>query len=976
MLSNEELDLKNTIKANINQLPASESIKKRKLLFITGSDDAGKTKGFNSSQLTHIQTLTNDEIEINSWYDNQSCFIEVPEKILQAPSLLKVFIKQVKSQKQLQALSDLIVCLNIFTAMQQAPKPFVQYLKKFAGFITMLCGFYPKQRLPLHFMFTHMDKVAGFCHSFDDVKGPWGYIFKPYINHASLLKQNSNNNEILLKNLHSELLLKLHDTQDKLTRYLIREFPLQMESIGNLVNACVNHLSISQTQASGVYFTCALQSNSAHDRLTSNISDTYQLSLKNQVPQSSLENAYFVDGMIEQICTQKVVESSRTPLINKKYAASCLSLIAFAVGTHHFITHKSMNTAFSELTAYQNSQKDSFDELLPALEHLSNANQSLNNMHGTLSLKNLNSLSKQINQQYKDGLNQTFLPKLANQISEVLNQSKSPKETYFALKAYLMLGDPSHTNPNYLKQWFSKFWDTHHLPNKQKFTKLLDEALSPPFKGTQVDLGLVQSSKSYLQALPSSFLYFQLIESELPNKHAKIPLNHFSQAELDVPEYYTKNKVKQIYQNLLPKLSQNFQNDAFVLDKNAEPLLTLFRQAYLDNYHAFWQQLTKKASPVNFDNYQTASKQFYDLSTANSSIEKLFKQIQENTRAFANPQNQVETLFNQRIASHFTSTSLMSMSQIAMLRPLFADMAHYFQTLNQSSDKPKTAFEISRKRFEQVEDDPISRLVAIQQQLPAPLNAWVKQLAGNAWSSLLQDTQSHINQQWQNIVYQQYNQHISGHFPFSNDENNEVSAPTFSQFFSHKGTLNQFFEEYLSPFVDTTTAQWHPKVKDDLQLPISKQTMKELIRANIIKEMFFKYNQKEPSVRFTLHALSLEPVIQDFTIEMNGQKLTETQDNKRSLEFLWPGNTLDNRTQMTIHSVSGEQVSKTEDGYWSWFKLIKKANLEPYGDDMTNFQLTVDINGVTSKFLMITGTQMNPFIPGLLEHFNLPDKIA
>ena len=140
--------------------------------------------------------------------------------------------------------------------------------------------------------------------------------------------------------------------------------------------------------------------------------------------------------------------------------------------------------------------------------------------------------------------------------------------------------------------------------------------------------------------------------------------------------------------------------------------------------------------------------------------------------------------------------------------------------------------------------------------------------------------------------------------------------------------------------------------------------------------MFFKYNNEKPSIKFTLHALQLEPVVQDLTIVMNGQELVETQDNKRSLEFRWPGNDSQFATQLNLNNVTGENFIEKEEGYWSWFKLLKKSNVEPYGEDMTNFKLTLNIKGNASQFIMITGTQMNPFIPGLLEHFNLPDKIA
>lgn len=971
MLSNEEMDLGNTLKANLEQIPQL----KHQFNLILGSDCVGKSSLFNASQLDIIQTTTNGDIEINSWHDEEAVFLELPEKILSSPPLLKVFLKQIKKYTRTKNINGIILCLDIYSAMQESPKAFVLYLKNWASNLTTITKTY-SQLIPLHLVFTHMDKVAGFCHSFDESHGPWGYLFSPYINHASLLKQNSNNNDLLLKNLHGSLLVKLHKTEDKLTRYLIREFPLQMESIGNLVNACVNHLSIESFQTMGVYFTCAKQSNSAHDRLTTNISETYSLSLKNQVPQSSLDKSYFIDGMIKQIkLTPSKKQKQHSPL-KSKYAAAFAGLLLVGLSTHHYITNRHMTNAYQELTQYQQSSKDSFDELLPALEHLSKANQSLDKMHGTLSLDHLALLNDQIKKQYESGINETFIPELAKQLTDVLIQSKEPADIYRALKAYLMLGNAKHLEKNYLIHWFTAFWKKHELSNPNAFASLLNEALSNPFKTIQLNDNLVEASRNYLLALPQSYLYFQLIEAYLPKETTRIPIENFTLSELLIPTFYEKTQVNSIYQERLPQISKQFEQDHYVLNNKDSKVSRIIKEAYLKNYYLFWQQIMTKVKPKSFQNYSMGAHIFNSLAKNNSSLEQLLSLIQKNTHAFINPKTMLEKQFNHQIASHFTSTNLLSATQIQSLRPLFLELTQYFETLSNSDNQLQTAFDMSKRRFEQSNSDPLSRLMRLEKQLPEPLNRWSKSLATNAWYLLLQNAQIHVNQEWQNLVYHDYKTAIYDHFPFSSNENKEVSPEVFKDFFGHNGKLAHFFENYLSPFIDTTTARWDPKIKDGLQLPIHKDTIKELIRANLIKEMFFKYNNEQPSIKFTLHALELEPIIQDLTITMNGQKLIETQENKRSLEFQWPGNNPKFATELNVSNISGESFSKTEGGYWSWFKLLKKSSLQPYGDDMTNFQLTLNVEGNASRFLMITGTQMNPFIPGLLEHFSLPDKIA
>ena len=70
MLSEEEMDLINTLETNLAQIPYQKTLRQFNILL--GSIDAGKTSLLNASKLNHIQTFTNDEMELNIWFDNDS----------------------------------------------------------------------------------------------------------------------------------------------------------------------------------------------------------------------------------------------------------------------------------------------------------------------------------------------------------------------------------------------------------------------------------------------------------------------------------------------------------------------------------------------------------------------------------------------------------------------------------------------------------------------------------------------------------------------------------------------------------------------------------------------------------------------------------------------------------------------------------------------------------------------------------------
>ena len=214
-----------------------------------------------------------------------------------------------------------------------------------------------------------------------------------------------------------------------------------------------------------------------------------------------------------------------------------------------------------------------------------------------------------------------------------------------------------------------------------------------------------------------------------------------------------------------------------------------------------------------------------------------------------------------------------------------------------------------------------------------------------AWNLILQDAQSHINREWQRLVYKQYAERIANLFPFNPRSSKEVTKYHFINFFGEEGRLTQFFDYYLHPFIDTSSAKWHVKELDGLQLPIHKQTITELIRANVIREMFFKDNDDLPDITFTLHAIALEPIVKRFTINMNGQALSEQQHQKQAVEFKWPGHNNEQLTQLLVESIYGKTYEVNEEGFWGLFKLLSKANLSVINNDTQNYQLILDVNG-------------------------------
>lgn len=974
MTDDTQIELDN-LKNNLSQITLNEKKGPIHLGLILGPKESGKTSLLNQTPLQHTQTTSRSGTECNTWSNKNSLFIELPETIVGHDKIIPAYLKIITRHCRKKHLDSLSVCLNIYDSMMQKPMLFVQQLiaiRKRLAFITKIVG-----KTRLFIIFTHMDKVAGFCHSFEEVDDAYGYSFTRYPNHESLLKQNDKQYRELVKHLHLTLIKRLHETKDELTRYLIREFPIQMESLNNMVRACIKHLAHDNLIMSSVFFTSAQQGNAAHDRLSANITQTYALAISSAVPQSSRDTAFFVSGCINKITRYQAPEQTIFWSRSTIAAGTTCLIIGLGIGIHHLRSNYLLNQANQELYIYQHSQADNLDQFTGALEHLTKAESAVGDLSHFVPLTHINRYQKQVEKQYQKGIKNNFLTIVKSQLEQVLNQQLTPIQSYHTLKTYLMLGDPKHIDQVYLENWLSEFWKKNQFLEQPRLNKLLKLAIKPPFNGITLNQSVIENIRSYLTALPEDYFYYTLFEESKQLEKASHPFQYFTLKEINVPYAFQKQHFKTIYNDLIPAFAKQLEQDDFVLGHRVgESLNTVIQSTYLKHYKAWWQTITQKSMPLTFQSYAEAQQVFTQFASEDSSFARLRKLIQSNTVPYINPQTVDEHDFNQWVAHSFTSFNLFTDNQANLIQPIFSDLRHYFITLNQSTDGSETAFNIAKARFINRQVDPISQLYNLNLELPFPLNEWVKKLSNNAWNLILQDAQNHINNEWKRLVYTQYEDRIADLFPFNPRSNKEVSKHHFINFFGQEGRLTQFFDYYLRPFIDTSSAKWHVKALDGLQLPIHQQTITELIRANVIREMFFKDSDDLPDITFTLHAIALEPIVKRFTISVNGQSLSEEQHQKQSFEFKWPGQQNEEMTQLLVESIYGKTYQVSESGFWGLFKLFSKATLTSINNDTQNYQLILDVNGNAAKFLLNVKTPLNPFIPGVLENFKLPKELA
>lgn len=944
------------------------------LLVLIGKSKQGKTSLLQQSHFHHVSY---NDSHSALYFNEHGIIIELSETwFMDSTQLLQQTLKQINRAHALIKISGILCAIDVNELFQltlpQVSHTVMHHLQHVQRF-TQSLG-YP---VPMSILFTKLDSLAGFNEFFQpsheqDLQQPLGFSLQALVNKQQWLNHFKEQFDHFTEALGQQVVAKIHPVRSSIKRTLIREFPLQLAMLRLPIQNLVHTFYAKGMNIRAIYFTSAAQGGISLDRLNQKIQQEYALSIQDKYPQSTNHRAFFTKGALEAFQKQTKQLGSRWNYSLKPILASASTVVALALMGlvyHHLEATKTLDEASKELLLYEASIGNGYDPS-PALFHLTKAAHTIERINTRhLSLPIIAELKTNLEKSTQHHLHDEFIPAILQDIERVLQDtSATHAKRYHALKIYLMLADSQHFSLDAIIDWFKINRPNDNLDKK---IALLTNAFKQPMQPIAIKTSLVSDVRNYLNALPTSYLYYSIAKSWFSTKVEPIQLTGYQLSQSSIPFYYTKPGFHQTLAKL-KSISPYLQQELWVLsrdDFNVTELENTLIQAYCYDYSSFWQHFLRHTNPARFQSYQQGN-QLVQLWQKNNTMSQLIHLIQQHTKPEFGEQ---ADLFNQEIASQFTALNLLSDSAVSTLTLNINELQQFLATLSVIHDKGKTAFMMTKSRFNgETISNPLNNLYAQAEQLPEPVSIWIKQIANDTWFTLINDARTYINQQWQH-VFTDYQTRIAEHYPFDASKENEVALADFEQFFAPQGELNQFINNYLKPFLDTTQAQWQPKAMNEYVLPISEETINQFIRANIITNMFFPKQNPHAKIEFSLEKINLDPIIAHFQLRLGTNKLHDNQTNEsQPTYFTWPHA----NASLALKAIDGQQFTLEENGNWALFKLLQKINVLTDDDDASNLQLLFDINGNSGRYLLHTENQVNPFIPGILEGFSLTKHIV
>lgn len=1012
---------KQDTKINLSHLP---------WYLLIGPTDAGKTTLLAHSKVNFILSKQFKQAEAviipssdacDWWVTRDLVLVDVPgyyfankEKNKATQLLWNTLLGLVKKMPVKENLAGIIVALNLPEIMKKTGSHekniLIHELKKRITELKNQLG----PAISFHFVITKCDLLPGFLDFFsetgsEELSQMWGLTMPSLQPGDKLLDVFVHRFNALIKRINKQLIWRLHQERNPNTRPAIKDFPFHLERLKEALKTMLKALAMPDLSLQGVYLTSATQIPAEDPVAYAHTSPSHLTHQALQImrPPTMPTRPYFVKQLVAQSflhSSGKELTENRIDYTWRRRAMYATSIGAIVTATlllaHDF--QRSVENAYAlqnALTHYQVyiQQSDPSDgRLIKALPLLDALQQAATSNHQLTRLQNILSFYSNKSQQtagivYSKALQTIVLPEIKNDLEKYLHASsdKNPMFVYTALKAYLMLNDPRNLSASFIANTINKI-DSIPMNNKAllQLTSHINDVFARQDVSVLLDQNLIADVRKQLTNLPATELSFVILQNmdvnnadstlELGTNSGTPPVFVSKQVANRIPNMYVGTHFEKILADEIDSAANEAIKGNWVLgdmtlsvnQPSFDSLMSQLRTQYISKYVDIWESQLANIQPYTPKNLLQADEMIQNLTNNNSPLLQLLQTIKQNTSF-----DPILTSSPKMMALD-NLVSAPDMNQSALYE-VFVDLRQlhlYLQKILNSPDSNKYAFAAAASRMQNASQDPITTIHQLAEQNPEPLKSWLNTIADQSWNFILEKAGDHVKTAWQTTVLPTYNQHIANRYPFVQNSAQDINLDQFTNFLGHRGTLANFYLNFLKPFVNDSGEQWTWRTVDNKRIPFSDGLLANLKQASQLQHVFFPNGDNKLSIEFTLQPLALDPSMRTLTLNINGQQAAFQKNGKRLPRiFTWPGNYDSHDTVVSFITPNSKMISNTLKGDWGLFRLISSSTESV--NDKKALILNIAANGHSAKYMLFTGSAMNPFLPASMGHFELPQDI-
>lgn len=682
-------------------------------------------------------------------------------------------------------------------------------------------------------------------------------------------------------------------------------------------------------------------------------------------------------------------------------------------------------------------EQDNYGNLqLPMLNPIGDATFANGSYHDRLPLADMglyqgNHIGPFVEQTYLRLLQRRFLPAIMNGLLIDLKQAPAESEEKLGLLRIMrMLDDKAGRRDEWVKTFMQKRWSQafegqadiqadlmRHLDYALKHTNWYggrlagDEELIKAYRPYQLEIEKAQKELNTLSIYQRVYQNLKIrAEEVLP-----APLNlreHIGagfdkvfiaqdEAALFIPQLLTLSGLKQYFLKQDSQLVDLTAMDSWVLnlsenttysDADRAEIKQRITELYLNDYTGTWRNAIHNLEIRPFETLADAITATESIMGSEQTIKKALDIVKEHTQTPNIPNTLDEKELEARLATpeyklrmdiskqFALATSVLNTQddKASLLQDVYQKLAglhRYLLAIQNAPDTGKASLKAVQMRVEKKSTDPIFELQQMAKNLPDPLKRWLEQLAGQAWQSILKSALVSLETEWQDKVVKQYDRYLKGRYPFSPQSKQEVPLSEFERFFGPQGTLDNFYQQNLSAFIENGLTQEAEETLDDQTPLIRDDVLTQLDLAKRIQQTFFNA-EYGMGAQFMVEPIDLSANKRRSVLNLDGQLIDFTHGGKRKVKVVWPnsGNAqVESKITLVPTEANKAPRSLSFIGPWAQIKLLQSAkayNITPH-----SFDVRYQVDGGNATYRIYVDEVDNPFSNELFRQFQLPDTL-
>lgn len=272
-------------------------------------------------------------------------------------------------------------------------------------------------------------------------------------------------------------------------------------------------------------------------------------------------------------------------------------------------------------------------------------------------------------------------------------------------------------------------------------------------------------------------------------------------------------------------------------------------------------------------------------------------------------------------------------------------------------------------------NDAFLRLNAETASLPYPVKGWMEQLVSGHTRIAVGGARAQLNAEWQANILPWCRRALDNRYPFTRTAAVEVAFDDFNRLFAPGGLLDGFFTNRLRPYVDTSAETWRWQRVDGVDLGIAPSVLVQFQKAQRIRDAFYPDGGREPRARFDVKAVTLDPLLEQVGLVVDGQQATFPRNSQQAYSVQWPGAGGARQVLVTFTGPApATPVTLNRDGPWAFLRLMDAAGLRRTRDP-NRFFFGVSDGGYSATFEVRAGSALNPLALPDLKDFQCPPQL-